>query len=96
MVRRFRVVEGQALTVLCELAGSGRAESAAAVRLGREALAVHRQTGHRLGEARTLAALSRSLRARGDAAAGPTAQEARRILAGVGVPVNSYDDLVRP
>ncbi|GAA2623797.1 BTAD domain-containing putative transcriptional regulator [Streptomyces spororaveus] len=92
----FRVVEGQALTVLCELAGSGRAESAAAVRLGREALAVHRQTGHRLGEARTLAALSRSLRARGDAAAGPTAQEARRILAGVGVPENSYDDLVRP
>ena len=53
------MLEGQALTVLCETAVAEEAHGTA-VELGRQALAVHRQTGHRLGEARTLMALARA------------------------------------
>jgi DNA-binding SARP family transcriptional activator len=88
----FRVVEGQALTVLCELAVSESAHATAAA-LGREALAVHRTTGHQLGEARTLAALSCSLHKSGGTAAGPMRQQALGVYSRVGVPPEEYKDL---
>ncbi|MFE5819852.1 hypothetical protein ACFQ6S_41380 [Streptomyces sp. NPDC056479] len=47
------MLEGQALTALSATAQSAGAD-AEAVALGDQALAVHRRTGHRLGEARTL------------------------------------------
>ncbi|MEV4373736.1 tetratricopeptide repeat protein [Nonomuraea sp. NPDC049637] len=55
--RSFRLLEGLAYTVLAEaaLAAGDRAE---AVRQGHLALAVHRETGHRPGEARVLRALA--------------------------------------
>ncbi|MGW5465198.1 AfsR/SARP family transcriptional regulator [Streptomyces sp. NPDC003996] len=88
----FRVVEGQALTVLCELAVSQAAHSAA-VALGREALPIHRWTGHQLGEARTLAALSSSLHKNGDPAATPLRQQALDAFSRVGVPPQEHKDL---
>ena len=51
------MLEGQALTALAGIAlrcGDG----AEAVRQAERALAVHRETGHRLGEARTLVVLA--------------------------------------
>ncbi|MFD7299053.1 BTAD domain-containing putative transcriptional regulator [Streptomyces sp. NPDC059897] len=54
----FRVVEGQALTALCAVARS-EGDRAAAERIGHEALAIHRETGHRPGEARTRILLGR-------------------------------------
>ncbi|MFI7470155.1 tetratricopeptide repeat protein [Nonomuraea sp. NPDC049646] len=55
--RSFRLLEGLAYTALAEvaLAAGDRAE---AVRQGHLALAVHRETGHRPGEARALRALA--------------------------------------
>jgi DNA-binding SARP family transcriptional activator len=88
----FRVVEGQALTVLCELAES-EAAYATAIRLGREALALHRWTGHQLGEARTLLALGRSLHKSGEAAAGSMREQALDVFSRVGVPAQEYRDL---
>ncbi|MDF3139979.1 MULTISPECIES: BTAD domain-containing putative transcriptional regulator [unclassified Streptomyces] len=92
----FGVVEGQALTVLCRTAEAGSADAAAAaVALGREALAVHRETGHRLGEARTLMALARAHRKTDPAAAEPMKRQARDIFSDVGVPETEYEDLDR-
>jgi DNA-binding SARP family transcriptional activator/tetratricopeptide (TPR) repeat protein len=88
----FRVVEGQALTVLCELAES-EAAYATAITLGREALALHRWTGHQLGEARTLVALGRSLHKSGDAAAGSMREQALDVFSRVGVPAQEHRDL---
>ncbi|MFJ7076007.1 AfsR/SARP family transcriptional regulator [Streptomyces sp. NPDC098781] len=68
----FRVVEGQALTALAATARSQR-DDATAVGLGEAALAVHRRTGHRLGEARTLLVLGMR-------------QQALDIFADIGVP----------
>lgn len=88
----FRVVEGQALTVLC---GTSEAESAYAisVALGREALAIHRETGHRLGEARTLVTLARAVGKGDDAAAELMRQQALDIFSDVGVPTDGCEDL---
>lgn len=80
------MLEGQALTVLCGTAES-EAAYATAVALGREALAVHRRTGHRLGEARTLVALARAVQRTDGAAAGLMRQQASDIFSDVGVPV---------
>ncbi|MFJ9905821.1 tetratricopeptide repeat protein [Streptomyces sp. NPDC101152] len=81
----FRVAEGQALTVLC---GTAEAESTydEAVTLGQKALAIHRETGHRLGEARTLVALARALQKTDGAAAELMRQQALDIFSDVGVP----------
>ncbi|MGC9537163.1 tetratricopeptide repeat protein [Streptomyces sp. UG1] len=89
----FGVVEGQALTAMCELAES-EAAYATAVVLGEEALAIHRRTGHRLGEARTLVALSRTLQKTDGAAAGIMRQQASDIFSDVGVPAEGCEDLV--
>ncbi|MDO0934449.1 hypothetical protein QQY66_23250 [Streptomyces sp. DG2A-72] len=88
----FRVVEGQALTVLC---GTAQSESAyaIAVPLGREALVIHRETDHRLGEARTLLALARAVGKGDDAAADLMREQALDIFSDVGVPADSHKDL---
>ncbi|WP_374222692.1 hypothetical protein [Streptomyces spinoverrucosus] len=77
---------------MCELAGSEAAYDTA-VALGEEALAVHRQTGHRLGEAHTLMTLGRALHKTKDAAAGPARDQALAVFSDVGVPVREYGDL---
>lgn len=61
--------------------------------LGREALAIHRETGHRLGEARTLVALAHVLQKTDDAAAEPMRQQALDIFWDVGVPAEGHKDL---
>ncbi|MFD8655168.1 hypothetical protein [Streptomyces mirabilis] len=86
------MVEGQALTVLCATAESESAY-ATAVTLGREALAIHSETGHRLGKARTLLALARALQKTDDAAAEPMRQQALDIFWDVGVPAEGHKDL---
>jgi DNA-binding SARP family transcriptional activator len=53
----YRMLEGQALTALAGLA-LRYGDAAEAVRQGERALVVHRETGHRLGEARTLVVLA--------------------------------------
>ncbi|MFC5851755.1 BTAD domain-containing putative transcriptional regulator [Streptomyces chlorus] len=88
----FRVVVGQALTVLCGTAES-ESEYATAVTLGHEALTTHRETGHRLGEARTLVALARALRKTDGAAAELMRQQALNIFSEVGMPEEGYKDL---
>ncbi|MEW2463403.1 hypothetical protein AB0919_00045 [Streptomyces sp. NPDC046994] len=86
----FRVVEGQALTVLCRAAEAEPAHPAA-VGLGREAPAVHRGTGHRLGEARALLVLARALRGTaGDAEL--VRQQALEVFSEVGVPPEASGD----
>jgi hypothetical protein len=60
------------------------------VDLARESLAVQRETGHRLGEARALVALARALRATGDTAeAGTVHGQALAIAACTG----AHEDL---
>ncbi|MET8636189.1 hypothetical protein [Streptomyces sp. NPDC004680] len=84
----FRVVEGQALTVLCRVAEAEPAHTAA-VGLGREASAVHRGTGHRLGEARALLVLARALRETAGDAAELVCQQALEVFSEVGVPAEA-------
>lgn len=64
--------------------------------LGREAaLAVHRETSHRLGEARTLLALARAHRKTDGAAAELMRRQAWAIFSDIGVPETEYADLDR-
>jgi DNA-binding SARP family transcriptional activator/tetratricopeptide (TPR) repeat protein len=58
----FRALQGQAMTALAEIHLTLR-RTADAAGYARHALAVHRETGHRLGEVRTLAVLARTARA---------------------------------
>ncbi|MER7196181.1 BTAD domain-containing putative transcriptional regulator [Streptomyces sp. CB01635] len=90
--RSFRVVEGQALTALCDIAASEEAH-ATAVELGREALTIHRETGHRPGEARTLLALARAHRKTDGPAAELMRQQAWDIFSDIGVPTKEDEDL---
>jgi hypothetical protein len=80
-----RVTEGRALTALCETAEAEEAHGAT-VELGQEALAVHRETGHRLGEAGTLMALARAHRKTDGTAAELMRRQARAIFSDIGVP----------
>ncbi|MER5795486.1 BTAD domain-containing putative transcriptional regulator [Streptomyces sp. NPDC001980] len=88
----FRVVEGQALTALCNIAAFGETITTA-VELGREALTIHRETGHRPGEARTLMALARAHRKVDGAAADLMRRQARDIFSDIGAPVTECEDL---
>ena len=88
------MVEGQALTALLRTAEAEEAHGTA-VGLGQEALAVHRETGHRLGEARTLMALARAHRKTDGAAAELMRQQAWVIFSDIGVPETEYGDLDR-
>jgi DNA-binding SARP family transcriptional activator len=88
----FRVVEGQALTALCDIAASEETH-ATAVELGQEALTIHRETGHRPGEARTLMALARAHQKADGAAAELMRQQARDIFSDIGVPAKEHEDL---
>lgn len=94
----FRVVEGQALTALLSgvtaQSGTPRSEEAhaAAVELGRKALSVHRETGHRLGEARTLMALARVVGKTDSDAAARMRQQAGDVFSAIGVPRKEYED----
>jgi hypothetical protein len=64
----LRILEGHALTALAA-ARLAAGQTAAAASTAREALAVHRETGHWLGETRTLVVMDRAGRA-DDATAG--------------------------
>ncbi|GAA4063831.1 AfsR/SARP family transcriptional regulator [Nonomuraea soli] len=81
---RFRLLEGRALTLLATLAHE-RADHHAAVEQAFHALAVHRSTGHRLGEAHTHALLGQALRAAGDPRAEEHGRAAERTLADLGL-----------
>ncbi|MCH5675086.1 tetratricopeptide repeat protein [Streptomyces gilvus] len=74
----FPVVEGHALTAL--------SAHATAVKLGHEALAVHRETGHRLGEARTRRGLARAHQETDGATAELMGQQALDIFSDIGMP----------
>ncbi|MGW1506827.1 AfsR/SARP family transcriptional regulator [Streptomyces mirabilis] len=89
----FRVVEGQALTALCDIAESDGTCATAMEQLGREALAIHRETGHRPGEARTLMALVRAHRKTDRTGAELMRLQARAIFSDIGVPETEYGDL---
>ena len=75
----YRVLEGQALTALAEteLAGPD-ADGTGARDLAEEALAVHRETGHRLGLARTFVILGRAVLREGGPDAAARAADAWR------------------
>ncbi|MEV6523887.1 BTAD domain-containing putative transcriptional regulator [Longispora sp. NPDC051575] len=81
---RYAVLEGQALTERARI-HLARGESDLAVVDGREAIRIHRTTGHLLGEARTLELLAE---ATGDE---DQRRTARDILAEIGVPVPEGD-----
>ncbi|MEU0740764.1 BTAD domain-containing putative transcriptional regulator [Streptomyces sp. NPDC006134] len=85
----FRVVEGQVLTALSAMAPTPDVE------LAQAALAIHRETGHRLGEARALGALARALRNSDGDAAGLLRQQARDLFSDIGVPEKEYEGLCR-
>jgi hypothetical protein len=91
----FRVVEGQALTALCRNWRSPSKHTPQPSDLGRKALAVHRETGHRPGEARTLMALARAHRKTDNAAAELMRRQARAIFTDIGVPETEYEALDR-
>ncbi|MFI6476829.1 BTAD domain-containing putative transcriptional regulator [Nonomuraea sp. NPDC050663] len=81
---RFRVLEGRALTMLATLAHE-RADHDQAVEQAFQALAIHRSTGHRLGEAHTHTLLGRALRAAGDPRAEEHGQAADQTLTDLGL-----------
>jgi tetratricopeptide (TPR) repeat protein len=81
----FRVVEGQALTALARPMESER-DLATAADLAERAITIHHETGHRLGEARTLMALARIRRRTDSAAAELLSRRALAIFEDVGVP----------
>jgi hypothetical protein len=70
---------------LCETAEAEEADGTA-VELGQEALAIHRKTGHRLGQARTLMALAPVHRKTDGAAAELMGRQAWHIFSDIGVP----------
>ncbi|MFG3024554.1 hypothetical protein ACGFZQ_39615 [Streptomyces sp. NPDC048254] len=82
------------VTALCETAEAEEAHGTA-VELGQEALVVHRETGHRLGEARALMALARAHRKTDGAAAGMMRRQARAIFSDIGAPEKEVADLDR-
>ncbi|MEV0388784.1 BTAD domain-containing putative transcriptional regulator [Nonomuraea sp. NPDC050643] len=82
----FRLLEGHVLTVLTGL-WLAEADLRQALRTGRRALAVHRETGHRLGEAHTHLLLGRAHERAGDTGeAGRHLLRARDLLADLGIP----------
>ncbi|MEU6106761.1 tetratricopeptide repeat protein, partial [Streptomyces flaveolus] len=82
----FRVAEGQALTALFETA------PATDVELAQEALAIHRETGHRPGEARTLLALARAGHRTESTSPGLLSRQARDIFADIGMSEQEYQN----
>ncbi|MEU9359333.1 BTAD domain-containing putative transcriptional regulator [Streptomyces sp. NPDC048301] len=80
----FRATEGRVLTALFEMSGG------ADPGLAQDALTIHRDTGHRPGEARTLLALSRTADRTGFAAPEALGQRARAIFHDIGVPEKEY------
>ncbi|CAM3738942.1 BTAD domain-containing putative transcriptional regulator [Kibdelosporangium persicum] len=79
-----RLLEGQALSAL---ALNALAVGAEAVSLARQALAVHRETGYRLGIARTLRTLGDAVcQVEGTRSALPHWQEAVELFTGIGSP----------
>ncbi|MFD5017241.1 AfsR/SARP family transcriptional regulator [Streptomyces chartreusis] len=83
--RTFRVVEGQAQTVLCSIAESDSAYGTA-ISLGHQALAIHRETGHRPGEVRTLLALARAHQKTDSTTSALLTQQACDLFSDMGVP----------
>ncbi|WP_412539593.1 BTAD domain-containing putative transcriptional regulator [Longispora sp. K20-0274] len=81
---RYAVLEGQALTERARI-HLGRGEADLAVVDAREAIRIHRTTGHLLGEARTLEVLAEATGDEGQR------RMARDILAEIGVPVSEGD-----
>jgi tetratricopeptide (TPR) repeat protein len=85
----FRVTEGQALTALFETARATNIE------LAHEALTIHRETGHRPGEARTLLALARAGHRTESITPELLSRQARDIFADIGAPEQGYENSVR-
>lgn len=85
----FRATEGRVLTALFETVRTTE------VGLAQDALAIHRETGHRLGEARTLLSLARALRTTDGATATLMTRQAGSLLADIGVPEEEYEGLGR-
>jgi tetratricopeptide (TPR) repeat protein len=82
----YRVLEGGALVALAEI-HLDRGDHAEANRYATRALAVHRSTGYRLGEARALSSLGRAARkAQRQTAALAYWQAALHLFADLGVP----------
>ncbi len=80
---RYRVLEGQALTT-CAGIEEQLGEKGQAVALATHALAIHRDTGHRLGRARTHLLLARLLSSDQPALSRNHASAARTVLADIG------------
>jgi tetratricopeptide (TPR) repeat protein len=89
----FRLLEGLALTVLAthrldpagERGAGVAGDAARAIEIGEQALAIHLETGHRLGEARTLAVLGDARRLAGQPeVARAHQQRARELFAELG------------
>jgi tetratricopeptide (TPR) repeat protein len=89
----YRGLEGRALTALTRLLHR-RGETEQAAGCGRQALEIHRDTGHRLGEARTLAALADVFEvAEGADAARVWRERAQDAFASLGVrPRGQFED----
>jgi DNA-binding SARP family transcriptional activator/tetratricopeptide (TPR) repeat protein len=82
----YRGLEGHSLTALTRLLLS-RGETEQAAEHGEQALKIHRETGHRLGEARTLAELADVFEVtEGVEAARPWRERARYAFTTLGVP----------
>ncbi len=81
----YRLVEGEALTALAR-AGLERGEPAAAADHARQALAVHRSTGHRQGQALTLELLGRAACTTGEEDPTPYWRESLEIFDTLGAP----------
>jgi tetratricopeptide (TPR) repeat protein len=81
----FRLLEGQALTTIAsiQLAQDQRHR---AIQLASQALAIQRDTGHRLGQAHTLLVLGHALRTEGADAALPHWQQALALFTEIGTP----------
>ncbi|WP_405698015.1 BTAD domain-containing putative transcriptional regulator [Streptomyces sp. NBC_01185] len=85
----FRATEGRVMTALFETVHTTD------VGLAQDALAIHRETGHRLGEARTLQALARAHRVTDRATASLMDRQAAEVLTAIGVPEEKHKDLDR-
>lgn len=83
----YRVHEGCALTVIAQT-HLQQGQIGPARESGEHALAIHRSTGHRLGEAQTLAVLGRLAKLTGDeVAARYWLRASRKLFTDVGAPV---------
>ncbi|MEU1183665.1 BTAD domain-containing putative transcriptional regulator [Streptomyces sp. NPDC005820] len=85
----YVLVEGEALTVLAR-GGLEHGEPAVAAGYARQALAMHRRSGHRKGQAKALDLLGQAVDATGEEDPAPYWREAREIFRALGVPAQRH------